>query len=102
MDILNTSAAKLLAELTAKRISAREVATTFLDRTKAIDDKIGAFLRVDRDGILAQAQAIDDKRAKGQQVGALGGLPVAVKDVLCVKGEVTSCASKMLANFRPP
>lgn len=102
MDILNTSAAKLLAELSAKRISAREVATAFLDRTKAVDDKIGAFLRVDRDGILAQAQAIDDKRAKGQQVGALGGLPVAVKDVLCVKGEVTSCASKMLESFKPP
>jgi aspartyl-tRNA(Asn)/glutamyl-tRNA(Gln) amidotransferase subunit A len=102
MDILKSSAAKLIAELSAKRISAREVAAAYLDRAKQVDSRIGAFLRLDADGILAQAKSIDDRRAKGEEVGALAGLPVAIKDVLCTKGEVTSCASKMLENFRPP
>jgi aspartyl-tRNA(Asn)/glutamyl-tRNA(Gln) amidotransferase subunit A len=102
MDILKTSAAKLLAELNAKRISSREVVTAYLDRAQQVDGKIGAFLRIDRDRIISQAQAIDDQRAKGQDVGPLGGLPVAIKDVICVNGEITSCASRMLENFRPP
>ena len=52
--------------------------------------------------MLAQAEAIDRKRKAGQPVGWLGGLPVAVKDLLCTKGEVTTCASRILENFRPP
>ncbi len=52
--------------------------------------------------MLKKAKEIDDRRAKGQTVGLLGGLPVAVKDLICTKGELTTCALKILADFRPP
>ena len=51
---------------------------------------------------LEQAADIDARRAKRQPVGRLAGLPVAVKDILCERGQLTTCASRMLANFRPP
>src|SRR5207248_11796561 len=51
---------------------------------------------------LGQARCVDEKRRAGQPVGVLGGLPVAVKDVLCTRGQPTTCASKMLKNFVPP
>ena len=52
--------------------------------------------------MLAQARAIDARRKNGEMVGRLAGVPVAIKDVLCVEGEPTTCGSRMLRNFRPP
>ena len=61
-----------------------------------------AFLRVDAEAALGQAADIDRRRKAGKPVGRLAGLPVAVKDLLCAAGELTTCASRMLENFRPP
>ncbi len=61
-----------------------------------------AFLRVDPSAALAQAEQIDRRRKAGKPLGLLAGLPVAVKDVLCTQGEPTTCASRILENFRPP
>jgi aspartyl-tRNA(Asn)/glutamyl-tRNA(Gln) amidotransferase subunit A len=60
------------------------------------------FVHLDPDRILAQARAIDEKRRAKAPLGPLAGVPVAIKDVLCVKGEPTSCGSRMLQTFRPP
>ena len=59
-------------------------------------------MRVDPPAALAQAEEIDRRRKAGKPLGRLAGLPVAVKDVLCTQGEPTTCASRMLENFRPP
>ena len=59
-------------------------------------------MRVDPAAALAQAEEIDRRRKAGKPLGRLAGLPVAVKDVLCTQGEPTTCASRMLENFRPP
>jgi aspartyl-tRNA(Asn)/glutamyl-tRNA(Gln) amidotransferase subunit A len=95
-------AAELLARLEAREISAVEVAEAFLDRVRTADQEIGAFLSVDAEGALAQAQRVDEKRAQGQPLGNLAGLPVGVKDVICTQGQTTTCASRMLENFNSP
>jgi len=59
-------------------------------------------LRVEPELALRQAEQIDQRRKSGAKLGSLAGLPVAVKDVLCSAGELTTCASRMLENFRPP
>jgi len=59
-------------------------------------------LRVDPPAALARAEAIDRRRKAGQPLGRLAGLPVAIKDLLCTAGEPTTCASRILENFRPP
>ena len=102
MSLVDRTAAELLADLNARRVSSVEVTKAFIEQIEKLDGKVKAFLRYDGDAALAQAKAIDERRAKGQAVGLLGGLPVAVKDLICTKGELTTCASKILANFRPP
>ena len=96
------SAVDLVAALRQGDITAVECTTAFLDRIEATNSTINAFLAVDRAGALARAADIDARRKAGKPLGALAGLPVALKDVLCTTDMPTTCASKMLAGFRPP
>jgi aspartyl-tRNA(Asn)/glutamyl-tRNA(Gln) amidotransferase subunit A len=82
--------------------SAEQIAQSFLKAINERDPKVRAFLHVDAAGALEQARAIDAKRKRGERLGALAGVPIAVKDVLCVKSQTTTCASKILENFKPP
>lgn len=102
MSLAQQTAVQLLAELAGRRVSSLELTQFYIARIKDKDPQVGAFLLVDEEGALKQAQAIDDRRAAGKPIGLLGGLPLAVKDVLCTKGLKTTCASQMLANFVPP
>jgi aspartyl-tRNA(Asn)/glutamyl-tRNA(Gln) amidotransferase subunit A len=102
MSLVDLTAAELLGQLNSGRVTSVEITRAFLDRIAQCDGQVRAFLRVDREGALAQADQIDRKRRAGQPVGRLGGLPVAVKDVLCTRGEPTTCASRILQDFRPP
>ena len=102
MSLLDSSAVELLGLLARGEVSAVGVTQAYLDRIAACDQQIGAFLRVDADAALARATDIDRRRQAGQPLGKLAGLPVAVKDVLCDRSTRTTCASRMLENFRPP
>jgi aspartyl-tRNA(Asn)/glutamyl-tRNA(Gln) amidotransferase subunit A len=102
MSILPHTASELLRSLEAGEISSVELTQAYLDRIRAVDERVGAFLRVDDGRALERAADVDSRRAHGKPVGRLAGLPVAVKDVLCDSEELTTCASRMLANFRPP
>jgi aspartyl-tRNA(Asn)/glutamyl-tRNA(Gln) amidotransferase subunit A len=102
MSLLARPATDLLADLSAKKISSVELTQACLDQIAKHDGTIKAFLHVDPAAALARAKEIDARRAAGGTVGKLGGLPVAIKDVLCTQGVKTTCASKMLQNFVPP
>jgi aspartyl-tRNA(Asn)/glutamyl-tRNA(Gln) amidotransferase subunit A len=102
MSLVQQSAAEHLRSLNSGVVSSVDLTTAYLDRIEAVDQRVGAFLRVDRERALAQASEIDAQREKGQAVGRLAGLPIAVKDVLCERGQATTCASRMLESFRPP
>ncbi|HID75017.1 MAG TPA: Asp-tRNA(Asn)/Glu-tRNA(Gln) amidotransferase subunit GatA, partial [Planctomycetaceae bacterium] len=101
-DLTSLTATQLKARLDAGAVTAVEVAEAFLARIARCDGSIGAFLRVDREAALERASEVDRKRRTGEPLGRLAGLPVAVKDVLCIRDEVTTCASRMLEGFRPP
>jgi len=91
-----------LGELLREReISAAELALLHLDRIKSLDPDVQAFLRVTEEIALEQADAADKALAAGDP-GPLTGIPMAVKDVLCVKGVETTAGSKILAGYRPP
>ncbi len=100
--LIHKTARELSDLLAAGDVSAREVATEHLDRIAAVDDKVHAFLHVDRARTLAQADDIDARRASGAAMGPLAGVPLALKDVLAMKGQPTTCGSKMLEGWRPP
>ncbi|MBG0561956.1 Asp-tRNA(Asn)/Glu-tRNA(Gln) amidotransferase subunit GatA [Actinoplanes aureus] len=97
-DLTRMSAADLSKLITAKQVSAVEVATAHLDRIAAVDDRVHAFLHVDREGALEAAAAVD----RGEITGPLAGVPIAVKDVVTTKGIPTTAASKILEGWKPP
>ncbi|KKL09171.1 hypothetical protein LCGC14_2568520, partial [marine sediment metagenome] len=102
MALIDQTATDLLSKLESGEITSVEVTRAFLDRIEQYDDRIKAFLRVDAEAALARAEQIDRRRHNGEKIGRLGGLPVAVKDVLCTRDEPTTCGSRILENFRPP
>ncbi len=102
MSLFDATAAELLDQLQSGSVSSVQVTRALLERIDRHDKNIGAFLRVDADAALAKAEQIDRRRKRGEPVGRLAGLPVAVKDVLCTAGEPTTCGSRMLQDFRPP
>jgi aspartyl-tRNA(Asn)/glutamyl-tRNA(Gln) amidotransferase subunit A len=100
--MIERTATDLLGLLSRGEISAEALAGQFLQAIRQRDSRVKAFLHVNEAGALEQARAIDARRKKGEAVGPLGGLPVAVKDVLCTRGQPTTCGSKILQNFLPP
>ncbi len=99
--MINASLKTLRAALDARQISSVELATLFLDRIQAANPALNAFITVDGDGALAAARAADERIAAGQ-AGPLTGIPLAHKDVFCTEGVLTTCGSRMLANFVSP
>ncbi len=85
-----------------KELSSQEITKAFLDRIDAVEDKVESYVTVLADEAMVSAKAVDEKIAKGEEVGALAGVPMALKDNLCTKDVLTTCSSKMLYNFRPP
>jgi aspartyl-tRNA(Asn)/glutamyl-tRNA(Gln) amidotransferase subunit A len=100
--MIDQSATDLLGALARGDLTSEAVTSAFLRVIREREPKVQAFLHVDEAGALEQARSVDARRRAGAKLGALAGLPVAVKDVLCVRGQPTTCGSKMLAEFRPP
>ncbi|MCK9283167.1 MAG: Asp-tRNA(Asn)/Glu-tRNA(Gln) amidotransferase subunit GatA [Rhodocyclaceae bacterium] len=99
--MINASLKELAAALAAKRVSAVELATLFLDRIERFNPTYNAFITLDRTRTLAQAADADARRAAGES-GPLLGIPLGHKDIFCTEGWLTTCGSKMLANFISP
>ena len=99
--MINASLPELRRALDARQISAVELAGLFLDRIDALNPALNAFITVDREGALAAARVADARIAAGS-AGPLTGIPLAHKDVFCTEGVLTTCGSKMLANFVSP
>src|SRR3984957_1174227 len=98
----NWSVASVREALAAKRISARELAGEFFKRIEKHNPELNAFLAVSPERAYKQADALDTRIATGEVLPSLAGLPLAVKDVLSTRGVPTTCASRMLENYRPP
>ncbi|MGW2255068.1 Asp-tRNA(Asn)/Glu-tRNA(Gln) amidotransferase subunit GatA [Kitasatospora sp. NPDC001660] len=101
-ELIRYTAAETAAAIAKGEVSAVEVAQAHLDRIDAVDKKVNAFLHVDTEGALDAAKAVDEKRARGEELGPLAGVPLALKDVFTTKGVPTTCGSKILEGWIPP
>ncbi len=100
--MIHSTARELRSLVASKKASAVEIARAYLDRIRAADGRVKAFLAVTEDAALAAAKRVDEKVARGEPLGPLAGVPVALKDNLATRDAPTTCGSKILANYRPP
>ena len=93
---------ELVKKIQDKEISCVEVVDYYIKEIEKKEDKIDAFLLLQTEDALKKAKELDEKIAKGEKVGRLVGIPIAIKDNMCTRGVKTTCASKMLEDFVPP
>ena len=92
-----------LAQRIARReVSSREAVQDLFARIERLEPQVHAYLALDRQAALDRAKSIDESIARGEKPGRLAGVPVAVKDNMCTTDFPTTCASRMLRDFRPP
>src|SRR5580704_4182344 len=101
-QLTQLTAAQIAAAVAAGEVSAVEVTRAHLDRIAAVDPDVHAFLYVAGLGALAAAEDVDRKRAAGEILGPLAGVPLALKDVMTSADMPTTCGSKILDGWRPP
>ena len=101
MDLYRLTIHEAHALLKKKEISSRELTESVLDRIEAVEAHVGAYITVTKDQALAHAEMADECINKGCCM-PLTGIPIAIKDIICTKGVLTTCASKILEGFMPP
>lgn len=101
MDILSLTAVELGKKIKAKEISVVEATKAVLEQAKAVEPEINSYVTLDEEGALAQAEEVQKKIDAGELTGPLAGVPVAIKDNMCIEGQLTTCSSKILSNFKP-
>jgi aspartyl-tRNA(Asn)/glutamyl-tRNA(Gln) amidotransferase subunit A len=90
------------AKLRSGELSAVALLDSVFERAALTEAELHCYLTIDHDGARAQAETADARLARGQDLGLLHGIPIAVKDNFCTRGLPTSCASQILAGYRPP
>ena len=101
MDLYKLTAHELHDKLVKKEISSVELTENVYSRIDEVEDKVQAYVTLDKENALAQAAKVDAKIAAGEEIAPLAGIPGAIKDNICTKGLLTTCSSKMLANVVP-
>src|SRR5215207_8946772 len=101
-DLTRKTAVELADLMSSGETSSVEITQAHLDRITATDPAVHAFLHVDTESALAQAADVDSRRAAGEKLGPLAGVPLALKDVLTQEGVPTTAGSKILEGWKPP
>src|SRR5260370_31442269 len=101
-ELTRMTAAALAAAIATGEVSAAEVTDAHLARIEEVDGRVRAFLHVAADGARRAARAVDERRAAGEALGPLAGVPLALKDLFTTTDMPTTCGSAILHGWRPP
>ena len=101
-ELFKLNYSEIKSGLSKKEFTSEELTKSYLDRIQSNDSKVKAFLELNSDQIIKSAKESDERRKSNAIKSELDGIPIAIKDNICINGEITSCASKILSNFRAP
>lgn len=101
MEILHLTATELGKKIKAKEVTVAEAVEAVLTRSREAEPQINSYVTLDEAGARKQAKEVQRKIDCGEFTGPLAGVPVAIKDNMCIKGQLTTCSSKILSDFRP-
>jgi aspartyl-tRNA(Asn)/glutamyl-tRNA(Gln) amidotransferase subunit A len=96
------SATEIRNQFLSGKVTALEIVNHFLSRIDQYNGQVGAFLTIFHDQVREKAKILDAKKAAGEKLGKMAAIPIAIKDNIHKKGEITSCCSKFLTNYRAP
>ena len=102
MKLYEYTAHELAEMLNKKEISSEELTKAYYDRIKEKDEEVKAYVSLIEDKALKRAKQVDEKRAKNEDLGKYAGIPIGIKDNMCIRNTKTTCSSKMLENFVSP
>ena len=102
MDLCHLTAHELHNMLVSRKVSAVEITKSVFQQIDKVESTIHSYVTLMRENAFATAENVDKKIASGENISSLTGIPMAIKDVMCTKGILTSCGSKILSNFIAP
>ncbi len=102
IDLKNITMHSAADSLASGEYSSVELCNAYIARVKDVDDKVGAFLKLDEVAIIAAANSADERRKNGKELSPYDGIPIGIKDNIAVEGETCSCASKILEPVKSP
>ena len=102
MELYELTVHELADKLEAGEVTATEITKSYFDRIKEKDPEVRAYVTLLEEDALKKAKEVDEKRKNGEKVSKYAGIPIGIKDNLCITGTKTTCSSKMLENFIAP
>jgi aspartyl-tRNA(Asn)/glutamyl-tRNA(Gln) amidotransferase subunit A len=102
MELHKLKAHEIKELIIKKEAKVEEITQSYLNRIEAVDGSLGAYLYVAKEEALLKAKKLDESINEGKEIGALGGVPIAIKDNISVKGMQNTCASKILQGYKAP
>jgi aspartyl-tRNA(Asn)/glutamyl-tRNA(Gln) amidotransferase subunit A len=102
MELFELTIAEAIAKLKKKECSSEELTASVFERISGTEDRLNSYITLTEETARLQAKAVDARRAKGETLPPLAGIPLGLKDIFVTKDILTTCASKILENFIPP
>ena len=102
MELYTLTLAQIAKMIKDKKVKISDVLDSVYSKIDVSEPKVNAYITLTKDRAYNQSKVLQEKLDAGQDIGPLGGVPIAIKDNMCIKDVLTTCASRMLDNFIPP